>query len=34
MTLKKRKTDIYYDAITFDNVYATWKIVRGTIKKR
>lgn len=34
MTLKKRKTDIYYDAITFDNVYATWKIVRGTCKNR
>lgn len=35
MSLKKRKiNNIYYEPITFDNVYKTWKIVRGTCKNR
>lgn len=35
MSLKKRKNDnVYYDPITFSNVFATWKIVRGTCKNR
>ncbi len=35
MSLKTRKVEnIYYEPITFENVYTTWKIVRGTCKNR